>query len=560
MGRSHRRVALAAAGAVVALLLAACGGGGGGQLQSTEQQARGAQDINPQNPASLREGGDLRSPLDALPDNLNYNQVDGASGETSQVGAAILPSIFTDGADGSPTLNTYYVTAAEVTSQNPQVVTYQINEQATWRSGRPITWEDFAAQWKALNGTDPAFRPAGTTGYEDIASVERGDTDKQVRVTYARTFAEWQGVFSPLYPKETNTDPAVFNEGWIDKVPDSAGPFQVDTIDTTAQTITLVRNPDWWGERPRLDRVIFRVLDRSALADELANNGIDWYTIGSSVDLYQRARTTPGVVVRQALEKQYNHITFNGAPGSLMEDPAVRRAIAKGIDAQAIANRLVGQIVPNVARQGSHIYPIGAAGYVDNSGIIPFDQAAARAELDRLGWVQQGEARVKDGRELNLRYVSTAGNPISDQISRTVQEQLARIGVRVTIEPVPPAQFFDEAIIPGNFDLTGFQWVTTSIPFSSSKSLYARPGERTSQNFGSIYSQEIEDKYNQGLAELDPVKRQQLGDEIDKLIWQEVHHLPLYPSTGAYAVKENLANWGAKGLGDWDYVRVGFTQ
>lgn len=562
MRRTHRLPALAAWGAVAALLLAACSGAGTGQdrFPGGGQQVRGAQDINAADPATLRDGGDLRSPIDALPDNWNFNQVDGTNGEAREIEWAFIPRPFDDGAKGPPVLDTDYVTRAELTSSSPQVVTYDINAAATWRSGRPITWEDFDAQWKALNGTNPAYKTSSSTGYDKIASVARGSSDKQVVVTFSTTFAEWQGLFGPLYPKETNADPAVFNTGWLTSVLDSAGPFQVETINTTAKTVTLVRNPSWWGAKPRLDRVLFRVLERAALADELANNGIDWYTIGSSVDLYQRARTTPGVVIRQAVEKQYNHITFNGAPGSIMEDPALRRAIAKGIDAKAIASRLVGQIVPNVVQQGSHIFPIGAAGYTDNSGILAFDQAAARSELDALGWVQQGDVRVKDGKELDLRFVTTAANPISEQIVQTVQQQLAQIGVKVTIEPVAAADLFDKNIIPGNFDLAGFAWVNTSTPFSSSASIYAKPGTPAGQNFGGVYDPAIETLFDQGLAELDPAKRAEIGDRIDKLVWTEVHHLPLYPSTGAYAVRDDLANWGAKGLGDWDYIKVGFTR
>ncbi len=555
-------VRVAAVGLAAALLLGACGGGGAGsnQLQTPDQQTRGAQDINAQDPATLKEGGDLRLPVDALPDNWNYNQVDGTNGDTQKILWALIPRAFNDGADGTPELNTDYVTKAELTSTTPEVVTYDINPGATWRSGRPITWEDFDAQWKALNGTNPGYKSSGSTGYDRVASVARGGSDKQVVVTFSTAFAEWQSLFSPLYPKETNADPAIFNKGWLTSVLDSAGPFMIDTIDATARTATLVRNPNWWGTKPRLDRVIFRALERAAVADELANNGIDWYTIGSSVDLLQRARTTPGVVVRQAVEKQYTQITFNGSPTSIMADPALRRAIAKGIDATAVSRRLVGQIVPDIARQGSHIFPIGADGYTDNSGITAFDQAASNAELDALGWVRQGAGRVKDNKELVIRFVSTAGNPISEQISQTVQQQLSQVGVTVKIEPVPAAQFFNVAVIPGNFDMTGFQWINTSTPFSSTKSIYAKPGDPAGQNFGSVFDPEIITLFNQGLAEFDPAKRAVIADQIDKLIWQEVHHLPLYPSTGAYAVKASLANWGAKGLGDWDYVKVGFTQ
>lgn len=565
MGRLRRTSTLVVSVvAALSLVLTACGGGGGGGgggLQGADEQRSGAQAVNPQDPATLRDGGDLRLPVDALPDNYNFNQTDGTNGDTRQILWALMPRAFNDGADGTPELDTHYVESAEITNVAPQTVTYKINAGAVWNSGRPITWEDFQAQWQALNGSNSAFSVSSATGYEDIASVARGADDKEVVVTFSTTFAEWQGLFSPLYPFETNRDPAVFNEGWRTTVLDSAGPFSVDAIDQVGNNIVLSRNPRWWGPAPRLARVIFTVTERAALADRLANNEIDWYEIGSSVDLLQRARTIPGVEIRQAPERSYNHITFNGAPGSVMADPALRRAIAKGIDRQAIGQRLVGQIVPQVTLVQNHIFAVGGAGYQDNSGDITFRPDAARSELDALGWTLQGEFRAKDGRALSLRFVTSANNPIADTIARSAQQQLAQIGVRVSIEAYPASDIFDQWLIPGNFDLAGFAWVSTSTPFSSSKSLYAEPvGDAVQQNFGRIYSPEVAALFDQGLQELDEAKRYEIANQADRLIWQEVHHLPLYAATGAHAVRATLANYGAKGLGDWDYVNAGFMQ
>lgn len=540
-----------------AALLAGCGGGGA-RLQPSPP---GAQDINPRPVDSLRDGGDLRIPLDNLPTNYNYNQTDGHEGQTHQVMWALMPRAFDDAPDGGVKLNADYVTSAEVTSTAPQVVHYHINDRAQWSSGRPITWEDFASQATALGGAHPEYLIGDKSGYQDVAKVERGATDKDVLVTFARPYSEWQNLFYGLYPKETNSDPAVFNTGWLDHPLQTAGPFRVDRVDQTAKTITLVRNERWWGERPRLDRVIFTVTERNALADRLANNEIDLYEIGSSVDLFQRARTTPGVRIRQAVPKQYGHITFNGAPGTILSDLAVRRAVAQGIDTKAIAQRLIGPILPIVQRMGNHIYPIGSKGYQDHSDLLRHDPEAANKALDAAGWVRQGQVRMKDGRPLRLRMVVPSGNPTSDAVARTALDQLAEIGVRLDLEAVPPNQFFADYVDRGNFDLTTFQWIGSAAPFSDSLNAFQEPkGNDVGVNYGRIYDPRIGELFARGFAELDDAKRIQIGNEIDRLIWEEVHDVPVYPQTGAFAVRENLANFGAKGLGDWDYVHAGFTR
>jgi peptide/nickel transport system substrate-binding protein len=542
------------------VLLAACGGGPRAQLRPPGQGV-GHNDINPKPRDQVRDGGDLRWPIDDIPNNFNGNQFDGADLIGTYIEGALLPGSFVGAADGGLRLNTDYLTSAEITSTSPQVVTYAIHPKATWSDGTPITWRDFEAQWKALNGANPAFLIASKTGYEDIASVARGTDDKQVVVTFARTFAEWQPLFSPLYPAATNNDPTVFNTGWINKIPTTAGPFKVDSIDQTAKTITLSRDERWWGQRSKLDRILFKVYERGALADGLANNEIDFYQIGSSVDLLRRAQSVPGVAIRESPERLYNHITFNGAPGAILADVQLRQAIAKGINRLEVARRLVGQIVPQVVTLDNHIYPYGSKYYQANAGVVAFDQAAANRELDALGWVRPkpGAVRVKADRPLQLRQVGDAANPISDLIDRTVYDQLSQIGVGLTPTRLDINQKND-AIRSGDFDLIGFAWQSTATPFSSSRGLYAEPkGNDVQQNYGRIFNPEIIALFDQGIRELDDTKRAAIGNQVDRLIWQEVHHLPLYPRTGAYAVRATLANFGAPGLADIDYINAGYV-
>ena len=554
-----RAVALAALASVAALVLASCGGGtggGDGGVVGSDQLQAGVNDINPMAREQVRDGGDMRWPLDAIPDNFNYHQVDGTLRENAEVIGALLPAAFTAHADASVTVNPDYFTSIELTSTDPQVVTYTINPAAKWSDGTPLSWRDLQAQWQALNGTNPAFVVSGTTGYEDIGSVERGVDDKQAVVTFARPFAEWKSLFNLIYPASTNTDPATFNEGWINKIPVTAGPFKPETIDTTAQAITLVRDDAWWGERAKLDRIIFRVVERQALADALANNEIDWYEIGSDVNLFARAQGIQGAEVRQATAPVYNHLTFNGAEGAILADPALRRAIAQGIDRQAIARALIGQIVPETKPLGNFIFVQGSQNYVDHG--IAFDPAAANAALDQLGWVSPGpgQVRQRDGKPLTVRYVTTAGNPISDRISQLTQNSLNAIGVGVEMVPAASADLFDEFVTPGNFDIVGFGWSGTVFPVTSTRNIYSSTGE---QNFGKISSPEIDAMYDKAIRELDDAKRIELGQQIDQAIWGLMPQLPLYQGTGAFAVRTTLANFGAPGFADYDYANIGFV-
>jgi peptide/nickel transport system substrate-binding protein len=558
--RSRR---LAAGAVAMALLLTACGGGGGagdtgGGLAGIDEQQRGVNDINPVAREQVRDGGDLRWPIDAVPDNFNINHVDGNLVDNREIVEALLPGAFVREADGTVSLDEDYFTSVELTSTSPQVVTYTINPAANWDDGTPITWRDLQAQWQALNGTNPAYLPADTAGYDSVASVERGVDDKQAVVTFATPYAEWRAMYEHIYPVATNSDPEAFNRGWLTSIGTTAGPFRAESVDTTGQTITLVRNEKWWGEPAKLDRIIFRVVVRSALADALANNEIDNYRIGSDVNLSARAQAIPGVVVRQAVEPLFNHITFNGGPGAILSDPALRRAIVQGMDRQAISTALVGQIVPTITPLNQFIFVQGSENYVDHAQGVAYDPAAANAALDALGWVSPGEGqvRVRNGQPLNVRYVATAGNPISERIVAITSQQLRAIGVGVEVVPVASADLFDQYVTPGNFDMIGFAYSGSPFPITSNREIFVSGSE---SNVSRINTPEIDALFAQASAELDDAKRIELCQRIDQALWEQMPYVPLYQATGAVAVRATLANFGAKGFADLDYTEIGFT-
>jgi peptide/nickel transport system substrate-binding protein len=556
-----RRQLLGGGGLLAAsLMLAACGGGGGGSGLAPSTQAVGSTDINPQPRERVRDGGDLRLPLTGLPNNYNYNQVDGTTTVVGDLSVAIVPFWFIGTADGGVRINPDYATSIELTSTNPQVVTYTINPKATWSDGTPISWLDFAAYWKASNGSNTAYQTSGTTGYSDISSVTRGVDDRQVVVIFGKTFAEWKGLFNPFYPASLNSNPEAFNTAWRTTIPVTAGPFTLDSIDLGAQTVTLKRDPKWWGTPAKLDRIIYKVVDTSALSDSIANNEIDWFELGSSADLLRRAQNTPGVVVRNAPSRIYNNITVNGAPGAILNDPALRRAVVQGVDRAAITRRLIGATVPNAQPDGNHIYVPGVKEYRDNADVMPFDQAAANRELDQLGWVRNGGAtRQKNGKPLRLRMI-LLNAPTNTDVAKSVQNQLAQIGVDVTLQQLPGNEI-GPASTTGNFDLSVGGWGTTPTPLSSSFGVFATVvGNNVLQNYGRIYNPEIDRLFAQAIAELDDVKRADLGNQIDRLIWAEGHSIPLYARPGAVAVRSTLANFGAPGFADIDYINAGYAK
>jgi peptide/nickel transport system substrate-binding protein len=552
-----RRFAIAAL--VAGLTLTACSGGnretpsagGSGEVGTTN-------DINPQDPANLKQGGNLRLALTDFPPNFNSLHIDGNTVDTNALMRPTMPRAFRIGADGSPSLNTDFFTNVELTSTSPQVVTYTINPKAVWSDGAPITWEDIKSQINATSGKDKGFAIAATNGSDRVDKVERGVDDRQAVVTFAKPWADWRGMFAGstvLLPKTVTATPEAFNKAQLTAPGPSAGPFIISNLDLGAKRITLTRNPKWWGAPPLLDSITYLVLDDAARIPALQNNAIDASGL-ATLDELEIARRTGGVSIRRAPGLAWYHFTFNGAKGSILEDPALRRAIAKGIDRKTIAEVVLRGLADHPAPLNNHVYVAGQKGYQDNSGVVAFDPEKAKQELDALGWRMNGQFREKGGRQLVIRDV-LFDSISTRQFAQIAQNNLAQIGVKLELDVRPAAGFFTDYVTVGNFDIAQFGWGADAFPLSSLTQTYRTNSE---SNFGKIGSPEVDAKIEQAVGELDPDKARVLANELDKMLFEEVFSLPLTQSPGNVAVRSTLANFGAFGLADADYSKIGFMK
>jgi glutathione transport system substrate-binding protein len=572
MPASRRVPALAALLAAVLVTPSACNGGGGdNRATGTTTEKRGATangiDINPVPRNELPDGGTLRWPLVASPPNFNTGELDGTSADTANVVGAVLPSMFGFDSEARPEVNKDYLDAAELTAKDPrQVVTYRINPRAAWDDGRPIAEADFEAQWRAMSGSNPAYRIASSSGYEQIESVARGADDREVVVTFRRPYADWKALFSPLYPASTNNDPAVFNDGWRERPLTTAGPFRFESLDQTAKTISLVRNPKWWGNRPKLDRIVYRVIDPVGQVDALLNGEIDVLDVAADVNKLKRVEAAPAITVHRAAGPDFRSITINGT-GEILKDVNVRRALGMAIDRTAIANVLVGPLGVEAKPLQNHIFMVSQRGYQDNAGILSSpDVNGARNLLDGAGWKLEGNVRKKDGKPLAVRFVVPTGVASSNQVAELVRAMLDGIGVRVDVLPVPTQDFFKLYIVPGNFELTVFSFIGRPFPISSNKPSYVSPkpgkgGELDfQQNFARIGTPQIDALFDEATSEFDEQKAIDLANQIDAAIWGEVHSLTLYQRPDIVATRSKLANFGAFGFASVVYEDIGFTK
>ncbi|ADG89106.1 ABC transporter family substrate-binding protein [Thermobispora bispora] len=526
-----------------------------------------ALDINQVARDKVKNGGTLRWGLSDFPTQWNYNHADGSLANVKVVISALLPRVFRSDERGRLSLDTDYVTNARITATSPnQVITYTINPKARWSDGKPITWEDFAAQWKAMSGRDGGYRADSSIAYENIKSVARGSSDREVVVTLAEPFNEWQSLFTPLYPRSTNASPDEFNSGWINRIPVTAGPFQVEKFDAKGKTITLARSPQWWGNPAKLDRIEFRHVQPTTMLRAFTKGEIDVFDIGPSPENYAAVREVWDAVVRQAAGPEYRQLTFNGE-SEVLSDLRVRQAIALAIDRKAIMEIDLKGLGWPIVTLDHHFLMNSQYGYRSNAGAHgAYDPKRAARLLDEAGWKLSGKVRSKNGKPLRLRFVVPAGVRVTETQAQVVRLMLQKIGVQVDVARVRFQDFFTKHLLPGKFDITAFSYPSSPFPISSAYDIYANgePGRgdevKWYSNLGRSGSSEIDQAMYDAGSTLDQKEVIELIHAADALIWEKVNVLPLYQVPQNVAVRSTLANVGANGFYDLRYEDIGYVS
>ncbi|MGQ0479954.1 MAG: ABC transporter family substrate-binding protein [Pseudonocardia sp.] len=445
-----KRITALAAVALLSLTVAACGSGPAqDQPAITNDQAQ----YNAQPYENLRDGGTLTTALPEITPQFNVWHGDSTL-YTRTVWNWHNPLLITFTDDGKAVFNPDYLTDVkqEAVDGNTRVV-YTINPQATYNDGTPIDWRSFEAAWKSSNGTNPAYIPSSTDGYDRIASLTRGTDDRQAVVTFRGVNLWWESLFNNLiHPKAL--DPAVFNQGFVDSPhPEwGAGPYTVQNFDKQTGTISFARNPKWWGKPGKLDTRTFLTMESQASINAFKNGQLDAAGVGSQ-DRLAQVQGMAGIEIRRSVDPSLNFFTLNGT-SPVLADPAVRKAVFQAVDRQQLQEIEFQGLGFDPPLAGSMIILPFQDGYQDNfSKVITFDPEQAKQGLDAAGWAPGPDGvRLKDGKPLQFTYVNTGDDATGKAIAGALAAMLKNVGVRLDIRQVPSSEF--SAIVTGKrFDM-----------------------------------------------------------------------------------------------------------
>jgi peptide/nickel transport system substrate-binding protein/oligopeptide transport system substrate-binding protein len=337
---------------------------------------------------------------------------------------------------------------------------FSLRPSARFSDGQPVDAESFKAAWEHLASrrtNPPPASPADllglVDGYEAFASGDAADISgistpdpRTLEVDLTQPFADFPAVvadprLSPIPPNALAGGAAAFGAK-----PVGNGPFMLSKKVTPGQPIDLVRNPQFDGRRPYLDKVRVQVVPDPQTAWLAFQHGQSSFApvppdqvaaartiAGVSAD----GRTRPGFLQGPELGTWSVGFDMTAKPAS---DPNWRRAVSLAIDRSAVAAAFPGATAP-----ATGVVPTGVpgAGQVQ-CGTCTHDANEAKSLLDGEGSAARKPVTL-----------TVAATQFDQQAAKLVADGLKAVGLPVRVKAVAPAAFLaGQGRVPGQ--LTGF--------------------------------------------------------------------------------------------------------
>ncbi|HEV2527011.1 MAG TPA: peptide ABC transporter substrate-binding protein [Thermomicrobiales bacterium] len=338
-------------------------------------------------------------------------------------------------------------------------VTLKIREGLVWSDGTPFTANDvvFTHQWV----TDPANNTTNIDVWGRITAIEAVD-DLTVRATYGQTDLAWFEPFTsyttgPIYPRhyvEANGGDIMLT------APLGTGPYKVESFAPNDQVIYVANENYRDPNKPAFARVNMKGGgDPASVAQSVLQTG-DWdyawnVTIEPDVVAPMMEQGIGRFLSAPATSLERININFSDPdtegpdgqrsyweiPNPVLSDPAVRQAMALGIDRELILNRFYAP--PGDRNTSNFLNGIPVLDSPNTSW--SYDSDAAAQLLEDAGWTMQGDVREKDGVRLELSY-STSIASVRQKTQQVVKQNLEAIGFRINLQQVDSAIFFDSSV------------------------------------------------------------------------------------------------------------------
>jgi len=441
-----------------------------------------------------------------------------------------------------------------VISADKRTYTFKIRRDATFQDGHPLTGEDVLFSIKALK-CPLVNAPFIRVYYASVVDAELVD-DYTIRFITKEPYFLNEDVLGGIDvlprhfydPENLLKDVAVrevsrggsqlpdnvrrfadhFNKNY-NRNPMGSGPYKFQSW-KTGQEVILVRDQNYWGkgkpgiDQPYLDVYRYRVINNlDAALVRLKSGGLD--TMG--LQPLQHLRQTRSKRFKKEYQKLlyfspgFTYIGWNNAH-PIFRDKRVRKAMTYLTNRKQMVKTILfgfGQVID------SPIYRFRPE-YDESLVSIPYDPKKALGLLREAGWKDtDGDGvldKVIDGKSTPFRFEIkfNSGNTIRKSVVLTLQDELKKHGISVTVRQLDWTIFLDD-VKNHKFDAMVLGWAMSVRDPDSFQVWHSSQAENKGSNMISYKNIRVDKILEDYRREFDPKIRIELYSEFQRILHEE---------------------------------------
>jgi ABC-type transport system substrate-binding protein len=487
----------------------------------------------------------------------------------------------------------YKLDLATKVKVNHKSITYYIRKNANWNWGgkkMPVTWKDFAYTVEQLN--NPKNEVSSDVGVNQIGRVTHkgnkvvtfwwkkngefplGGAGKgapkgsnQCSATWpCGPFADYKDLIGGVYPSAALKG-LNFNTFWAKGItgrngkPISDGPYLMTNY-TRGAGVTLKANPDWYGHKPAIKTVNFKIITNIDSEIEAVKGGEVDAAAPQPVPAISALRSDKKVVYKVAPGNYLEHIDIQQGKTGPQTSPTLtkqawfRQVLMLGINRAGIIKAALPGVAPGLKPLNSLLVFQSDSRYKNFFNKWNYNPKKAIAMLKAHGCTggpskpgANGHYYTCGGHLAQLQFMYASDNPRRVASEEIIQANLAAIGIKIIPNGVPTSTLFGANGAPaGNYDLTEFAWGGAVDP-GGFISIWGCGG---GENWLNYCSQPVTKDLDKTLTQLNVKKRNADFIAADKIMSNDVPAIPLYALPSLLVYKKTVA-------GMTDNPAAGFT-
>ncbi len=330
--------------------------------------------------------------------------------------------------------------------------------------------------------------------------------------------------------------------------PTGTGPFKFESW-TPEDKLVLVRNDDYWGEKAKLDELIFRpIADNAARLQALQTGEINGYDLVEPQDVPTiESDSNLQILDRPAFNVGYVGFNISTPP---LDDIEVRKAIAYGLDRQSVVDNFYG----GRGTVATQFMPPGLEGYADDVMQYEYDPEKAKQILTDAGYTLPVE--------IEFWYPSDVTRPYMPDPKRNFEAfraSLEESGFKVTPKSAPWDPDYLGLNNEGKQPVHLIGWTGD---YGDPDNFIGTFFQSDNPQFGLDKSHELDDVQkllDQAEVETDETKRIEMYEEANRQIMLLLPGVPYANNEPAVAFQANVAGYVPSPVDNQSFATVYFT-